>query len=105
MIKVETFSIDDWCASHNVAPTLLKIDVEGAEDRVLQGMLDTMARHRPNIIIDECTDEAARRLKDARYQLCSLDTDDGHPVKLTKLGFTVIAIHREPNRSPLQPIR
>ena len=103
-MEVETVSIDDWCATNDVVPTLVKIDVEGAEDLVLQGMAKTMARHGPDIIVDGCTEQAAGRLKDAGYRLYSLDTDDGLPTELVELEFTVFASHGEFDSSSLRPI-
>lgn len=46
-------------------PDFLKIDVEGAEARVLGGGLKTLAQHKPMIIFESgrCDDDAARTLK------------------------------------------
>lgn len=37
---------------HDIAPTFLKIDVEGMEMAVLAGLADTIARHRPTIFVE-----------------------------------------------------
>jgi FkbM family methyltransferase len=53
VIEVELVAIDDLVASGRVpAPDVVKIDVEGAELAVLNGMRDTIARHRPAIICE-----------------------------------------------------
>ena len=37
---------------HDLAPSFLKIDVEGMEMAVLAGLADTIARHRPTIFVE-----------------------------------------------------
>lgn len=41
---VETMTIDDFCARRGIAPTLIKIDVEGWELEALRGARETIAR-------------------------------------------------------------
>ncbi len=38
LIQVDSISLDDYCFQKNVNPDIIKIDVEGAEMKVLQGM-------------------------------------------------------------------
>jgi FkbM family methyltransferase len=91
IIQVNTISIDDWTAANNVVPTVVKIDVEGAEHLVLEGMSRTMHEHHPDIIVDGYTDKATTLLKSAGYRLYSLDTEDGTPVPLSEPTFTLLA--------------
>jgi FkbM family methyltransferase len=55
VIDVELVAIDDLLAAGSDAlppPTVVKIDVEGAELAVLAGMRQTLAEHRPAIICE-----------------------------------------------------
>jgi hypothetical protein len=47
----------------------VKIDVEGAEERVIDGMAATARTHRPDIIIDGTPRACAERLLDWGYRL------------------------------------
>ena len=40
-------SLDDFCVEHDLAPDVMKMDVEGAEMLVLRGAKKTLARYRP----------------------------------------------------------
>jgi FkbM family methyltransferase len=50
-LEVRTLRLDDYCAEHALAPTAIKIDVEGAEMSALAGAFDTLARHHPTIFL------------------------------------------------------
>jgi len=50
-LTVTTYSIDDFCSIHGTAPTLIKIDAEGAEYEILAGARETFLEHRPSGII------------------------------------------------------
>ena len=43
--------LDDFCREHQIAPEVIKIDVEGAEIGVLRGMRETLKTCRPSIIL------------------------------------------------------
>lgn len=52
LVTVETTTIDDECERRNLDPTLIKIDVEGAERHVLLGGVRTIGRTRPIVILE-----------------------------------------------------
>ena len=63
-IEVRVVSIDGLVAGGELpAPTFAKIDVEGTETDVLDGMKGTIADHRPTLLIevDDADAEAVRR--------------------------------------------
>jgi FkbM family methyltransferase len=45
-------TVDAFCRSRRVAPTFLKIDVEGCEAHVLEGARDTIQQHLPDLLIE-----------------------------------------------------
>lgn len=71
-IEVAVTTLDDAIADRGLRPpSLIKIDVEGAELEVLRGMTDTLAIHRPPILyeIDDATPEGLAR---KRREIASL---------------------------------
>lgn len=48
-IKLKT--IDSMCKKHNIAPTFIKYDIEGAEQDALKGSHETILRFRPRLAI------------------------------------------------------
>ncbi len=75
-IPVPLTTIDVFCESNQVAPSAIKIDVEGAELDVLRGARQVMATCRPTILLElhyrpemGCTPEALLPLlKDLGYR-------------------------------------
>ncbi|HEY2603726.1 MAG TPA: FkbM family methyltransferase [Thermoleophilaceae bacterium] len=50
-ISVQTERLDDLL-DNGYAPTLIKIDVEGAELSVMKGAVETLQRHRPHVVFE-----------------------------------------------------
>jgi FkbM family methyltransferase len=50
-IKVATVTLDRYCQNESCRPTVLKIDVEGAEQQVLEGGRELLRSARPVVIV------------------------------------------------------
>ena len=51
-IEFEVDTVDAFCRREQIAPTLIKIDVEGFEYEVLQGATDVLRRVRPEFLVE-----------------------------------------------------
>lgn len=49
---VQATTLDAYCKSHDIRPTFIKIDTEGAEEAVLLGGRQTLAAHHPVLVIE-----------------------------------------------------
>jgi FkbM family methyltransferase len=83
-IEVEGATVDDLVAAGRLPrPSVVKIDVEGAEEAVLQGMTETLTSVGPTLIVEvDGPDDAAlarrragivARLDDAGYEVSDLE--------------------------------
>lgn len=52
LLNVRTIRLDDVVALLNVAPSVIKIDVEGHEVPVLEGAMGVMERYRPSLVLE-----------------------------------------------------
>lgn len=69
-LEVEVTTLDRYVQRADMSPpTVVKIDVEGAELNVLQGMASTIERYRPAIILEVDGPNQARA--EAKAQACS----------------------------------
>ena len=96
-IEVQTMSVDDFCASDpSCLPTLIKVDVEGAEAQVIEGMRKTIDRCHPSVIVDGTTVNAAEKLLSHGYKIYNLLNNK--PVDLEAgdgVPFTILAVHED----------
>jgi FkbM family methyltransferase len=51
-LAVRTTTVDAEVARYDLRPALVKIDVQDHEVAVLQGMTETISRHRPTILVE-----------------------------------------------------
>lgn len=56
-IKIKSIILDDFLNSENVNPKIIKIDVEGAEFKVINGLKQYLIKHSPIIIIEFLSEE------------------------------------------------
>jgi FkbM family methyltransferase len=75
-VSVSVSTLDDFCLEKEVAPSVLKVDVETFEPHVLRGGVLTLAKHRPRIVFEmlprsdaRMTDSVLTLLASAGYQL------------------------------------
>lgn len=76
VIEVELVTIDDMLRSHELRPpTVVKIDVEGAEIAVIEGMRETIAAHHPALICElhDTHGEFVAAMDDVGYRVVNLD--------------------------------
>ncbi len=78
ILRVPTLSLDDLIEGQGCAPpNLIKMDVEGAEVRILQGARTTLDRSRPILFIALHGEEQRRAcweiLKDTDYRVCDIE--------------------------------
>ncbi len=78
-VVVDVIGVDEWRAECGAPPpTLVMIDVEGAELDVLEGMRATLERHRPTIVCEvhwlgeKFTGYVARELQPLGYELAAV---------------------------------
>ncbi len=79
--RVRTVTIDGLVAAGDLpAPAMVKIDVEGAEFPVLDGMADLLARHRPAVLCEfDSSDPAVLDEKVAKFR--ELMAERGYEVR------------------------
>jgi FkbM family methyltransferase len=56
-IKVQSIVLDSYCENNKIKPTFVKIDAEGAEHLILQGMVILLKTARPVISIEVAGEE------------------------------------------------
>jgi FkbM family methyltransferase len=67
--SVPTATIDALVQSGLPAPTIMKIDIEGAEVEALRGGLQTLTAHRPSILLGTHGEQPARECRQILNQL------------------------------------
>jgi FkbM family methyltransferase len=83
-VKVRSTTLDAFCAQNGLVPTVIKIDVEGAENLVIAGASETLTSASPTVILEVLKPpnnnknhrDAVLRLRDLGYRPHVL-TDEG----------------------------
>ena len=76
VVDVELVAIDDLVRAGELRPpTVVKLDVEGAEISALEGMRATLAEHRPAVICElhDTHREFAQLMRSAGYRVINLE--------------------------------
>ncbi len=50
--RIHTISVDEYVAKTGVKPDIIKVDAESAEYQIIEGMKNTLAKHRPFFMIE-----------------------------------------------------
>ena len=64
-IKVNTDTFDNFCTTHEIKPSLIKLDTEGTEASILRQGIQTLEAHEPIILLEVGGGEAwAKNVRD-----------------------------------------
>jgi FkbM family methyltransferase len=94
-VTIETTSVEvRTLDSYVLSPQVVKIDVQGFELRVLKGMLDTIRRSRPTIIMERSPHygDIEALLAGVGYRIYSYDADRDALVEPISGGLNVFAV-------------
>ena len=58
--SISVTTVDHFCSQHNIIPTMIKIDTEGAEKLVLEGARVTIENYHPFILVEYAAENAAQ---------------------------------------------
>jgi FkbM family methyltransferase len=101
VIDVEVVSIDELLRAGELRPpTVVKIDVEGAELAVIEGMRATLAEHRPAIICElhDTQRDFVAAMDELGYRTINLD--GAVPVDQTEGNIHALALSDRPSADP-----
>ncbi|MEK7075245.1 MAG: FkbM family methyltransferase [Patescibacteria group bacterium] len=94
-ITVESITLDDFCSKNKIYPDFIKIDVEGAEEKVLKGAQEILKNQSPiiamEVIFDPFTEiykNAIKILTDNNFKIFAIDRETG---KLNNLKLEQIS--------------
>jgi len=92
LVRVRVITIDEYCAGGEFTPDVVKLDVEGHELHVLEGMRRILQDEPPRAIIAELTDDPRLRAHQgvpkflAQFGYCpTVPNDDGSLRKLREI--------------------
>ena len=71
-VEVDVICLDDWCARESLRPDVIKIDAENFEAEVIGGLMETLSRSRPRVLMETGSEQAiqaGRALIDLDYHV------------------------------------
>jgi FkbM family methyltransferase len=93
-ITVKATTLDHYLNKTGIVPSFIKIDVQGAEGGVLEGMKETLAQGAPRFMILELWPEALRKCETDPQEMIKLIADAGFTIRVVAddllLGENVI---------------
>ncbi len=91
--KVEALRLDDFISGEQVTPAFVKIDVEGAEDKVIAGSVATLTKYSPVVVMEFLSEgrlnaphhRAMNLLKETGYKTYII-SEDGQALPVDDIG-------------------
>lgn len=75
---VDMWTLDDFCREHDLAPDLVKLDVEGFQAKIVPGAREVIARHRPVVMMEFDAPGAANDFGVTNREVIAPLMDDGY---------------------------
>jgi FkbM family methyltransferase len=84
VVSVQAVTLDEWANKNQVCPSLIKIDVEGAEAKILRSAQKVLIECSPAILCEVLTDEAGQGVMEvlpANYLYYYIEENGGYEVR------------------------
>jgi FkbM family methyltransferase len=105
-IRVPATTLDTYCKKHGIAPTFIKLDLEGSEYFAILGAKKTLESHRPTLSLEVAGDKEWSEyiqktdtlLKELSYESFSIATDgqlERHDLQKSYAYDNLIYIHSQ----------
>jgi FkbM family methyltransferase len=108
-IDLNIMKLDDFCRDQNIQPTIMKIDVEGYQAKIIPGAMETIANSKPIILLEfdngnfmmetfGCTNKAVvKPLFDLGYSLFWCGEQRRSSSQFNHLSFDELSTKNEKN--------
>lgn len=94
-VIVDTTTLDAYCLKSNITPNFIKIDIEGAENLAIKGMLNMLKEHKPILMIEiqDNYSEIFNTLKE--YGYCLYNEDLKELNNYSEIHLNTFCIHKD----------